>query len=605
MKKFFQISLCVVFSLAFFACSNDVNDNTISSSDNSDNTFLTQKEAFEVAKKFINVQEILGPETKSTQFGLDMVYTDLSNEPKTKAGAKPAYYIFNIDKVGYIIVSAEKTTYPILGYSSESSFNPNTIPYSMVSVLGNYKKEINLARQQGLKVTAEIKKEREMLLDEDVVRTKAGHSVAPLLGSIKWDQAPYYNHYCPSGAPVGCVATAASQIMRHYKYPKSGEGTYRYYSKLARKYLSFDYDYEIDWDAMPEHKLYTNNLEVAKFCYGVAVGVRMNFTPRESLSYHEDLVKLLQRNYKYPETVRLIYRSYYSKKRWNKIIREELQAGRPVQYGGIGNYGGHSFVCDGFDSNTKYYHINWGWGGVSDGYFLLEALNPRNLGTGSGGGGYNSYQQAVIGFAPPADREDDNNNGGGNNDNNANDDNNNNDDSNNADDNNNNDDDGGDENNNADDNNVDDNNDSNVRFSYCEPIIKTSYYTYIKGLALGDMSDNSRSYTGYADNTSFYSKKIYATAGKKLYVKLTPGFARGSYEMYWKAWIDYNGNKQFDNDEEILSFSSKKSGSGKIKIKDVRSGKYRLRVAVKYGSYPKSCEDFKYGQVKDYTIQIR
>ncbi len=598
MKKIFQISLCVVFSLVFFACSNDVNDSTIPNGNNSADTFLNQKEAFEIAKKFINAQELLGPETKSTQFGLDMVYTDLSNEPKTKADAKPAYYIFNIDKAGYVIVSAEKTTYPILGYSSESSFNPNTIPYSMVKVLGNYKKEINLARQQGLTVTEEIKNERKMLLDEGAVRTKAGRSVAPLLGSIKWDQAPYYNYYCPSGAPVGCVATAASQIMRHYKYPKSGEGTYKYYSKLAGEYLSFDYNYEIDWDAMPEHKLYTNNLEVAKFCYGVAVGVRMNFTPRESLSYHEDLVKLLQRNYKYPQTVRLIYRGYYSTKRWNKIIREELQAGRPVQYGGIGNYGGHSFVCDGYDSNTKYYHINWGWGGMSDGYFLLEALDPRNLGTGSGGGGYNSYQQAVIGFAPPANRGDDNNNNNGGNDNNADD---NNDD--NAD--NNNDNNGGDDNN-ADDNNDNSNDDNNnVSSSYCQPIIKTSYYTYIKGLTFGDMSDKSRSYIGYADNTSSYSKKIYATAGTKLYVKLTPGFARGSYEMYWKGWIDYNKNKRFDSNEEIISFSSKKSGSGKIKIKNVRSGKYRLRVAVKYGSYPKACEDFKYGQVKDYTIQIR
>ena len=41
---------------------------------------------------------------------------------------------------------------------------------------------------------------------------------------------------------------------------------------------------------------------------------------------------------------------------------------------------GHEFVCDGYDGNG-YFHFNWGWGGMSDGYFLLDALNPGAVGT--------------------------------------------------------------------------------------------------------------------------------------------------------------------------------------------------------------------------------
>ena len=41
---------------------------------------------------------------------------------------------------------------------------------------------------------------------------------------------------------------------------------------------------------------------------------------------------------------------------------------------GSGNgIGGHAFVCDGYDGKG-YYHINWGWGGDSDAYFLLLVL---------------------------------------------------------------------------------------------------------------------------------------------------------------------------------------------------------------------------------------
>ncbi|MDE7115738.1 MAG: hypothetical protein K2O56_04855, partial [Muribaculaceae bacterium] len=50
------------------------------------------------------------------------------------------------------------------------------------------------------------------------------------------------------------------------------------------------------------------------------------------------------------------------------------------------------------------YHFNWGWGGMSDGYFLLDALNPESVGTGGGeGGGYNSGQDIIIGIQPQSE----------------------------------------------------------------------------------------------------------------------------------------------------------------------------------------------------------
>ena len=62
------------------------------------------------------------------------------------------------------------------------------------------------------------------------------------------------------------------------------------------------------------------------------------------------------------------------------MIYGSLRDCGPVLYWGSGNVS-HCFVCDGYRSNG-YYHFNWGWGGLSDGYFLLDVLNPGSTGIG-------------------------------------------------------------------------------------------------------------------------------------------------------------------------------------------------------------------------------
>nr|AEJ07507.1 hypothetical protein [Streptococcus pyogenes] len=92
-------------------------------------------------------------------------------------------------------------------------------------------------------------------------------------------------------------------------------------------------------------------------------------------------------------------RSDFSKQDWEAQIDKELSQNQPVYYQGVGKVGGHAFVIDGADGRN-FYHVNWGWGGVSDGFFRLDALNPSALGTGGGAGGFNGYQSAVVGIKP-------------------------------------------------------------------------------------------------------------------------------------------------------------------------------------------------------------
>lgn len=101
----------------------------------------------------------------------------------------------------------------------------------------------------------------------------------------------------------------------------------------------------------------------------------------------------------------MVYRDEYANADWEKMIYDELAAKRPVYLSGTSISGtsvvGHAFVCDGYYGEGLF-HINWGWGGMSDGYFRLTLLNPDDHGTGgnNGSGGFNMDEGAIIGIQP-------------------------------------------------------------------------------------------------------------------------------------------------------------------------------------------------------------
>lgn len=58
-----------------------------------------------------------------------------------------------------------------------------------------------------------------------------------------------------------------------------------------------------------------------------------------------------------------------------KLVRDELESNRPVIYSGNNSEGGHAFICDGYKEDEAF-HINWGWGGISNGYFYFPHWIP-------------------------------------------------------------------------------------------------------------------------------------------------------------------------------------------------------------------------------------
>ncbi|HWB61976.1 MAG TPA: C10 family peptidase, partial [Chitinophagales bacterium] len=362
---------------------------------------------------------------RQVTFTLAYQYSTAQNVGRPSDG-QPVYYVFNVEgEEGFVMVSAEDMVQPILGYSTTSKFYIENAPPRIQDWLNTYRQEIVYVKENMVNAPEEIKTQWEDYYSN--VRpqnaSRAQRSVTPLLQTT-WNQAPYYNTQCPYDANrgancvTGCVATAMAQILKYWNYPSQGAGYHSYndqnYGNQSANYGASTYN----WASMP-NSISSNNTEIAKLMYHCGVAVNMNYGVDESAAWViiQDALgsqgdsSCAEYAYKKyfgydPSTVKGMRRSGYNDQTWSDMLKNELDNSRPVQYVGSGSGGGHTWVCDGYDANSNF-HMNWGWGGIDDGYFSLNSLAPSTLGIGGGTGNFNSNQEMVIGIKPL------NNNGGG------------------------------------------------------------------------------------------------------------------------------------------------------------------------------------------------
>ena len=137
--------------------------------------------------------------------------------------------------------------------------------------------------------------------------------------------------------------------------------------------------------------------------------------------------------------------------------------------------------------------------------------------------------------------------------------------------------------------------------SYCTSQGNNSSYEWISNVAIGTYTNSS----GAANYTDFTSENISLEAGSSVSVSLTPGFSGSTYNEYWKIWIDYNADGDFDDSGE-LAFDggslSKTTVTGNMNILSTANGSTRMRVSMKYNGAQTACESFSYGEVEDYTV---
>lgn len=312
----------------------------------------------------------------------------------------PAAYIFNLPGDGYTILGADDIAYAVLGYSDSGSVIPSSMPESMRWWLSEYSAQIEYARRHGIDTPSYAP------------AYEAGReAIMPLLTTI-WNQDAPYNNMCPTAkngavCPSGCVATSMAQVMNYHKYPEIGEGLKQYNCSSIGRKLTLNFSRTpFDWDHMLDYYAGGNYSQeeadaVAYLMKACGYSVEMQYSADSSGTQGFTIAPALKEYFKYDVNTRSLFRMPFSSSQWSQMIYDNLHDIGPVIINGQAPLtGGHSFVCDGYDGKG-YFHINWGWGGISDGYFAIDALDPEAQGIGGAEGGFNFMQNAIFGIQPP------------------------------------------------------------------------------------------------------------------------------------------------------------------------------------------------------------
>jgi len=364
---------------------------------------VTQQQAQQTAFNFVQKQFA---NCKTLRRAATQQYTE-------QVATSNAYYAFNIgNNEGFVLVSGDDRTVPILGYSDKGRFDISSMPENMRSFLAEYEEAIRNIQDNDIpsQQTTPTRRAKEYV------------DVAPIVRDSFNQRSPYWND-CPileyggrkNHAPTGCVATAIAQIMATFRHPASTKAeipSYEFtFDNKTYTVPSIKADSIIDWKNI-QHKYAEEFNEtpadsaIAALMSICGAAVQMRYGVNElggSTTTANKAAEALVKYFDYEErTVRLIFRHDYSYDRWRDMMYDELVAGRPIIYSGLSADNGHTFICDGYKAEDEKFHINWGWGGQSEGWFSLLLLNPYSLGVGGGTdkSGYGMAQTAIIGIQP-------------------------------------------------------------------------------------------------------------------------------------------------------------------------------------------------------------
>ena len=199
---------------------------------------------------------------------------------------------------------------------------------------------------------------------------------------------------CNGGkCPVGCVALAMAQIMKYWEYPDK--------SKIS--------SHQYEWKSMPNKLLMSSDNyneerhQIAKLLIDCGKAAKVNYcysNTCESFAWPANARDALVDVFGYAPTAKRKLRSSFSTKKWKEILIQDLMNSRPILYGAISfasknyNQGGHAFICDGYNTQTGFFHFDWGKRGkYSELWLNIDELvcDKKN---------WNHLERAVVGIKP-------------------------------------------------------------------------------------------------------------------------------------------------------------------------------------------------------------
>jgi len=345
-------------------------------------------------------------ELKSAPVTAEAVALDNEVKGQSASTASPAYYAFNAaDGEGFVLLSGDDNFPELIGYAPKGQLAEGAMPPALAVFLSQYAQYVD-----------DVRAGRALAPSAAATGESTGTPVVGPLMTCQWGQDSPYNMYCPTTSDgtatyVGCVATAAAQIMYTHRWPETGKGVVSYTPEGFGVQTVRFYESTYDWDSMKDtysilDRKKASGKAVAKLSYDCGVATNMNYGTDGSGTTDFAAMLAMYKYFRYKaSTIDLVWKDCCNDlDQFNSIWKAELNAGRPVQCsassssGSGRDAGGHSYVIDGYDSNN-FVHINWGWDGSYDGYYDIQLMNPS-------GYQFDVIPRLIIGIEPDKDDSD-------------------------------------------------------------------------------------------------------------------------------------------------------------------------------------------------------
>jgi len=316
------------------------------------------------------------------------------------------FYVFDLQPKGYIVVSADFNLPPVIAYSFTDNFHSD---FSRDNVLLKMlRADIGLRLENIEELPENIIKNRNSLwsefLDEETVGMvnvdfqqwpPEGTTITEGWIETKWHQNSPFKDFCPMDGDkrsvAGCPAVAMAQILNYHKTINNvafNDSDDYYHSYGNRFWIDDDHE-EYDFPSFSELNdyldtldyNYNNQLSITdedKATLNFACGVAATQVYSSGGSGTFEVNQAYDAYLKFDcNTVELLDNSdtdLYD--RLSQNIKNALPAHLAVVTPGWD--AGHNLVIDGYNTDD-YYHLNFGWGGTYDGWYLLPDELPYEL----------------------------------------------------------------------------------------------------------------------------------------------------------------------------------------------------------------------------------
>ena len=372
---------------------------------------VTVDQAMAIAKQFGQAQPTLKAGAKAN---LKLSYTAMNQKGMND------FYVFNRDgNQGYVIVSGDDMTDPVLAYSDRGSFDMNLAPEPVKIMFKRYQQGLDLMRKNPQRAQAPS-------------LNMNPNGVAPMFLNAygegpHWHQFSPYNEYFPSyngeHCYAGCVPIAVAHIMKGLSYPTYGNGSNTFHYQLGdqTRTATANFNHTYKYSNMKNgYQGYTSGWQdVAQLVYDIAVALQAKFSTSSTNVSYDQIIKGMVAYFNYNPNMQFLQKANYTDANWREMVYTELDEGRPVLYfgyrttlndGTTNAHVGHAFVMDGYDSEGRV-RVIWGFQPEEyNSWFSFDLLSPRIYGDtpyehDEYDEGFNADQYAIMGIRPSEEGE--------------------------------------------------------------------------------------------------------------------------------------------------------------------------------------------------------